>query len=164
MAALLRACSMRQLLNSSGNRPVTNLNITISDKIKRAMTDHALLTRPEECCGVLSGSNGDITDLHPLRNEAAEPETRYVASPQDLFAAMRRIRESGQAMMGIYHSHPRSAPYPSPTDVAMAFYPEAFYFIISLEPRLDIRAFRIEDGRILEAEVSVSGEEVSATN
>jgi len=157
-------CISGSYSKSSGNQPVNNLYITISDKIKRAMADHAMLSRPEECCGVLSGVNGDITDMYPLRNEAAEPETRYLASPQDLFTAMRRIRRSGQEMMGIYHSHPRSAPYPSPTDVAMAFYPEAFYFIISLEPRLDIRAFRIEDGRIQEAQVAVSGEEVLATN
>src|SRR5260370_29269245 len=116
------------------------------------MADQALLSRPAECCGVLSGSNGGITEMYPLRNEASDPETRYLASPQDLFAAMRRMRESGQAMMGIYHSHTRSAAYPSPTDVAMAFYPDAFYFIISLEPRVEIRAFRIDSGRVRDAE------------
>jgi proteasome lid subunit RPN8/RPN11 len=69
------------------------------------------------------------------------------------------MRELGQSMIGIYHSHPRSAPYPSPTDVAMAFYPDAFYFIISLEPRMDIRAFRIEGEQVREAEISVVGRE-----
>jgi len=138
---------------------VSDLNITISDKIRRAMMDQALRSRPAECCGVLSGANGGITEMYPLRNEASDPETKYLASPHDLFAAMRRMRESGQAMMGIYHSHPRSAPYPSPTDVAMAFYPDAFYFIISLEPSVDVRAFRIDGGQVREAHVSVVSHE-----
>jgi len=64
------------------------------------------------------------------RNDADKPETRYFATPEELFAAMRRIRESGQALLGVYHSHPRTAAYPSASDVEMAFYPEAFYFII----------------------------------
>lgn len=96
----------------------------------------------------MSGRGAVVTNLHPLRNEAATPATRYFASPEDLFAAMRRIRESGEALMGIYHSHPRTPAYPSASDVGMAFYPEAIYFIISLEPQIDLRAFRIEGTNI----------------
>ena len=66
---------------------------------------------------------------------------------------MRRIRESGQALLGVYHSHPRTAAYPSASDVEMAFYPEAFYFIISLEPSVELRAFKIEDARIEDVEI-----------
>jgi proteasome lid subunit RPN8/RPN11 len=61
---------------------------------------------------------------------------------------MRRIREAGRTLLGIYHSHPRAQAYPSTADVEMAFYPEAVYFIISLEPCIDLRAFRIENSRI----------------
>jgi proteasome lid subunit RPN8/RPN11 len=104
---------------------------------------------------VLSGANGVITEIHPLRNEADKPETRYFATPEDLFAATRRIRESGQSLLGVYHSHPRSPAYPSASDVEMAFYPEAFYFIISLEPRLELRAFKIEGAKIEDVEISV---------
>jgi proteasome lid subunit RPN8/RPN11 len=77
------------------------------------------------------------------------------ASPEDLFAAMRRIREADQRLLGIYHSHPRTSAYPSSADVEMAFYPEAFYFIISLESSPDLRAFKIEGARIEDIEVSV---------
>jgi proteasome lid subunit RPN8/RPN11 len=94
-----------------------------------------------------------ITDIHPLRNDAEKPETRYFATPEELFAAMRRIREADQALLGIYHSHPRTQAYPSASDVEMAFYPEAFYFIISLEPRIDLRAFKIEDSRIEDVQI-----------
>jgi proteasome lid subunit RPN8/RPN11 len=112
------------------------------------MREHALSSRPAECCGLLSGKGGLITGLHPLRNEADKPETRYFASPEDLFQAMQRIREAGETMLGIYHSHPRTLAYPSAADIEMAFYPEALYFIISLEPVADLRAFRIGGARV----------------
>lgn len=96
-----------------------------------------------------------ISGLHPLRNDADKPETRYFASPEDLFRAMQRIREAGQRLLGIYHSHPRTPAYPSQADVEMAFYPEALYFIISLEPVTDLRAFKIEGARIETVSFSV---------
>lgn len=127
--------------------------ITITDTVRASIQEHALLARPSECCGLLSGSNGLITDIHPLRNDAEKPETRYFATPEELFAAMRRIRETGQSLLGVYHSHPRTQAYPSASDVEMAFYPEAFYFIISLDPQVELRAFKIEDSRIEDVEI-----------
>jgi [CysO sulfur-carrier protein]-S-L-cysteine hydrolase len=129
--------------------------IRITEMVRHAMQDHALRARPSECCGLLSGRGAVVTSLHPLRNEADTPETRYFASPEDLFAAMRRIREADQVLMGIYHSHPRTPAYPSASDVGMAFYPEAVYFIISLEPRIDLRAFRIEGTNIEDVSVVI---------
>ena len=133
--------------------------IKITDRVKTAMEAEAERARPRECCGLLSGKDGVITDLHPLRNEAAEPEIRYFASPEDLFAAMRCIREAGRVLLGIYHSHPRTPAYPSSSDVEMAFYPEALYFIISLEPRTLLRAFRIEGFRVEDVTISLINEE-----
>jgi proteasome lid subunit RPN8/RPN11 len=57
------------------------------------------------------------------------------------------MRERGEQLLGIYHSHPRSAdPAPSDTDVRLAYYPSAAYFIIGLAgPQPVIRAFRISE-------------------
>lgn len=58
---------------------------------------------------------------------------RYEAAPEDLFTAQRLMRERGQELIGIYHSHPRAAdPSPSETDVRQAYYPSATYLIIGL--------------------------------
>ncbi|MFY9556694.1 MAG: M67 family metallopeptidase [Blastocatellia bacterium] len=130
--------------------------VHITDTIDAAIEEHARRAHPAECCGLLSGRSGLITDIHPVRNEADKPETRYFATPEELFAAMRRIRESGQVLLGVYHSHPRTPAYPSASDVEMAFYAEAFYFIISLEPRVELRAFKIEDSKIEDVEIVVS--------
>jgi proteasome lid subunit RPN8/RPN11 len=134
---------------------VNDRYITISARLARAIEEQALSARPAEVCGLLSGDGRQITDLHPLRNQSPQPQTKYFAAPEDLFAAMRRIRESGQVLMGIYHSHPSSPAYPSPADVEMAFYPDALYFIISLEPRTQLRAFKIEESKVEEVRVVV---------
>ena len=132
-----------------------NRLVHITDAVKQGIEAHARRALPTECCGLLSGNNGVITDLHPLRNDADKPETRYFATPEDLFAAMRRIRDAEQRLLGIYHSHPRSPAYPSVSDVEMAFYPEAFYFIISMEPRIDLRAFKIEGAQIEDIQIVI---------
>jgi [CysO sulfur-carrier protein]-S-L-cysteine hydrolase len=127
---------------------VSELVTKVTEAVRVAMIEHAYGARPAECCGLLSGTDGRIADCHPLRNVADRPESRYFATPEELFAAMRRIRDARQKLLGIYHSHPRTPAYPSASDVEMAFYPEAVYFIISLEPQLDVRAYRIEGARI----------------
>jgi [CysO sulfur-carrier protein]-S-L-cysteine hydrolase len=136
--------------------PTNGRLIRITEAARLAIQSHALRARPAECCGLLSGRDRLITDLHPLRNESDNPESRYFASPEDLFAAMRRIRESNQSLLGIYHSHPRTPAYPSASDVGMAFYPEAVYFIISLEPSIDVRAFRIEGSQVEDVSIVIS--------
>ena len=106
-------------------------SVAITHQVKEAMEAHALDARPAECCGLLAGDGHTITSVYRLRNESDRPETRYFASPEDLLAAIRRIRQEGQTMMGIYHSHPKSPAYPSKSDVELAFYSDSIYFILS---------------------------------
>jgi proteasome lid subunit RPN8/RPN11 len=56
----------------------------------------------------------------------------------------------------IYHSHPRSEPVPSQTDINLAFYPDTEYIIVGLkggEP--DVHAFTIRAEQVSEAELVV---------
>jgi proteasome lid subunit RPN8/RPN11 len=99
-----------------------------------AMIAHAREVAPAECCGLVGGSSGTrARSLYRLRNVTPEPEVRYEAAPEDLFAAQRQMRERGEELLAIYHSHPRAAePSPSETDIRQAFYPSATYLIIGL--------------------------------
>ena len=99
-----------------------------------AMIAHARETAPEECCGLIGGfSETRATSLYRLRNVTTNPELGYEAAPEDLFAAQRQMRERGEGLLAIYHSHPRSSePSPSETDVRLAYYPSATYLIIGL--------------------------------
>ena len=103
---------------------------------------------PAECCGLIGGTaDGTAKNIYSLRNVAADKVVSYEAAPEDLFAAQRQMRERGEELIAIYHSHPRSAdPAPSETDVRLAFYPQAVYFIVGLGgPQPVIRAFRISE-------------------
>jgi proteasome lid subunit RPN8/RPN11 len=99
-----------------------------------AMIAHARETAPQECCGLIGGvSEIKAVTLYRLRNVTPRPESAYEAAPEDLFAAQRQMRERGEELLAIYHSHPRSPdPQPSETDVRLAYYPSAKYLIIGL--------------------------------
>ena len=121
-------------------------------KLERSQVEeifaHARETSPRECCGLIGGTNdGRAQTIYRMRNVAADQLTAYEAAPQELFMAQRAMRERGEQLLAIYHSHPRSAePEPSVTDVRLAYYPAAVYFIIGLggtEPCL--RGFRISE-------------------
>ena len=69
---------------------------------------------------------------------------------------MGQIEDAGWQLGAIYHSHTRSPPLPSQTDINLAFYPDALYVIVGLasdEPHA--RAFTIRDSRVEEAELQV---------
>ena len=121
-------------------------------KIPRTLVEelfaHARSRAPEECCGLLGGDGDRAAHVYPLRNVAPRPEVTYEAAPEELFEAQRGMRARGEALVGVYHSHPRSSdPAPSRTDVRLAFYPEAFYFIIGFGEGGEcvLRAFRISE-------------------
>ena len=117
---------------------------------------------PNECCGLIGGDGERATSLYPLRNVAANAQVAYEAAPEDLFAAQRQMRERGEELLAIYHSHPRATePQPSETDVRLAYYPQAIYFIVGLSGTHPVmRAFKISeaDGRWKEVEYAVAGE------
>ena len=107
-----------------------------------------------ECCGLLAGSGGVITEVLPARN-ALSSATAYEIAPEDLFRLFRQIRERGLDHLGIYHSHPETDNFPSPADIARAYYPDAAYFIVSPRPEVaqPVRAFQIRDEKAMEWEI-----------
>jgi proteasome lid subunit RPN8/RPN11 len=117
---------------------------------------HAIEEAPNECCGLISGTDGRATKVFRARNSEASP-FRYVVDPQDQLRIMGEIEDAGEELVGIYHSHTRSEAYPSQTDVNLAEgWPDPLYLICSLagaEP--DLRAFAIRDERIEEVELTV---------
>jgi proteasome lid subunit RPN8/RPN11 len=126
---------------------------------------HARETSPAECCGLIGGFEEGRTQssqsIYRLTNVAANTEVAYEAAPEQLFAAQRQMRQRGETLLAIYHSHPRaSEPAPSETDVRLAYYPSATYLIVGLagdEPV--VRAFEIseEDHSWKRVEYDVAG-------
>ena len=105
---------------------------------------HAREDMPNECCGLIAGRDGAATRVIRTANTDASP-FMYVMDPMEQMRLMEEIEDSGEDLLAIYHSHTRSAAYPSRTDVDLAFFPDPLYVIVSLADRdaPDIRAFRI---------------------
>ena len=109
------------------------------------MLAHAREVQPAECCGLIGGRDDRAETIYRLQNVAPDPLTAYEGAPVELFAAQRAMRKRGEQLLAIYHSHPRAAePVPSETDVRLAFYPAAVYFILGLDVEpATLRAFRL---------------------
>lgn len=112
---------------------------------------HSLLAqagaRPgEEICGLLSGRGRRIERVHAIPNAAAETAERFCMAPEDLLRAFKQMRERGEQLLGIYHSHPNGVAEPSARDLEEAAYPDVAYLIIALENDPPVRAF-LYDGR-----------------
>jgi proteasome lid subunit RPN8/RPN11 len=130
-------------------------------RIARELVDeivaHSRDEAPNECCGMVAADNGRAVRVYRAGNAAASP-LRYEIEPRDQYRIEMAIEDAGMELGAIYHSHTRSAPYPSQTDVNLAFHPHALYVIVGLageEPEL--RAYRIVDGRVEEAELEIEG-------
>jgi [CysO sulfur-carrier protein]-S-L-cysteine hydrolase len=106
-----------------------------------------------ECCGLLAGGDGAITNAFAATNAAADTAKNYEIAPEELFRLMREIRTAGMALMGIYHSHPNGDNVPSPRDVERAYYPDVAYFIVSPNAPARVRAFSIRDGTVAELKI-----------
>jgi proteasome lid subunit RPN8/RPN11 len=120
------------------------------------MIAHAREDAPNECCGMIGGSDGTAATIYRSINSEASP-LRYSLDAGDQFRIMQQMEETGEDLVGIYHSHTGSAAYPSQTDVNLAAYPDAMYVIVSLQnpDDPDVRGFWIRDGQIEEAELDV---------
>jgi [CysO sulfur-carrier protein]-S-L-cysteine hydrolase len=115
---------------------------------------HAQEDAPNECCGIIAGEDGRAVKLFRAKNAEASPY-RYNVEPKDLFRIYRECEANSWDFLAIYHSHTASEAYPSPTDVRLAFWPEAYYVLVSLQDAANpaVRAFRILDGAISEEEI-----------
>ena len=136
--------------------------ITVTRQQLEKILAHAKEADPAECCGLIGGSDERAVSIYRLHNIAANTNISYEAAPEDLFRAQRQMRERGEELLAIYHSHPRSnEPVPSETDVRLAYYPKAIYFIIGLAgPNAVFRAFRISEReeRWEQVEYAIAGE------
>jgi proteasome lid subunit RPN8/RPN11 len=115
---------------------------------------HAREDLPNECCGIVASRDGEAVKVYRATNAEASP-FRYALEPREQYRITMDIEDAGLDLGAIYHSHTKSPAYPSQTDVNLAFYPDALYVIVSLADRdsPDVRAFRIKDGRIDDAEL-----------
>jgi proteasome lid subunit RPN8/RPN11 len=116
---------------------------------------HARADAPKEACGLVAGRDARATRVIRCENAHPSAVTRYTIDPREQLRAFRDMEQNGEDLVAIYHSHPATQAYPSPTDRAESHYPEAIYVLVSLRDETpDVRAFQIRDGWVREVELA----------
>ena len=146
---------------SSGEHPGP-VDAHLPARIRADIVAHARADHPNEACGLIVGdgpaaSEGRALRFEPTRNKAASPY-RYEIDPDDLLRLTIATDDADEVFWGIVHSHTHSPAVPSPTDIGLAFYPDALYVLVSLaeaetEPATGepgVRAWRIIAGEMFE--------------
>ncbi len=136
--------------------------VDLPTPIREAIVAQARAEYPNEACGLIVGDasaagGGRALRYIPTRNRLASP-SRYEIDPQELLRLTIETDDADEVFWGIVHSHTHTPAVPSPTDIGLAFYPDALYLLVSLsgaeaDPRTGVpslRAWRIVDGAIHE--------------
>jgi proteasome lid subunit RPN8/RPN11 len=121
------------------------------------MIAHCRSEFPHEACGMFSGGDGVAEKIYEMPNVERSPVS-YLVDPHAQFEAMKEMRQNGEKMVSIYHSHPQSPPYPSQKDIRLAYYTDAIYIIVGLgaRERPEVRAYTIVDGEVGDAAIEVA--------
>lgn len=116
-------------------------------QVRVAILNHVRQSPHIETCGLLVGQGGETViadEVVPTLNNAVDQAKRFEIDPQAQFDLLRRLRGSGQRIIGHYHSHPGGQPVPSTYDLEMAADPEALWLIVGSTPP-EIAAFYCPD-------------------
>ncbi len=115
-------------------------------------------SEPErEVCGLV-GRQDNRYHYYPVTNVAEAPGRLFRMDPREQIDALRAMRQRGETLFAIFHSHPHGPARPSVIDLAEAAYPEAVYLIASLGTAgvLELAGYRLEDGRARPLELHLS--------
>ena len=128
-------------------------------KIDRTLLDdivaHAVRDAPNECCGIVAVRDGAATGVHATENLAASPFRFEVDGPA-LFRLLESIESDGGELGAIYHSHTRSDPYPSQTDVNFSSgWPGVEWIIVGVDKQgaAEVHSYLIDGGQISEVKL-----------
>ncbi len=143
--------------------------VAIPSSIRQAIISQARAELPNEACGLIIGDRwaadgGRPLRYEPCRNKASSPY-RYEVHAQDLLRLTIAADDADHVFWGIVHSHTHTPARPSPTDIGLAFYPDALYLLASLSPdeadpatgAESLRAWRIVDGVVYEVALAIEG-------
>jgi [CysO sulfur-carrier protein]-S-L-cysteine hydrolase len=91
--------------------------LTLPQRLLGELLQFAATGHPLEIGGLIAVRSGAEPECIPLQNALASPFA-YRSDPTATIAAAKRMRERGEEVLAVYHSHPSSAPVPSRRDLA----------------------------------------------
>jgi proteasome lid subunit RPN8/RPN11 len=142
-------------------------SIRLPRDMAAAIVAQAEAEYPNEACGIVIGSGpaaegGTASRYVACRNAAASPY-RYAIDSQEALRLSIEADDAGEEFWAIVHSHVGTPAVPSPTDIGLAFWPDALYILVSLagdqtsaSGERSLRAWRIRDGSPFEVAVEIT--------
>ena len=100
--------------------------LLVTEGFLNEMLNHAIEELPNECCGVLGGRSetretekiGVVSTVYKLEN-SLKSETEFLSSAESMLNVVKELRQKGEEMLVVYHSHPVSFPKMSKKDLDM---------------------------------------------
>lgn len=132
-------------------------HLRVGESHLNAMVVHCLRALPYEGCGLLVGdpATGSVTRVVETDNVAKSAKL-YSVDPVAYLKTDRAAEAEGLAVIGVFHSHTHTDPYPSPTDVAQAPDPSWHYVLVSLRDEVaSTRSYRIVNETVTEEPIIV---------
>ena len=129
--------------------------MVIAPELLQRIVAHARRDFPNECCGMIGFRDGRATSVYEAEN-VARSRLRFEVDAMEVLRTSQAIEDAGEELGAIYHSHTRSEPYPSQTDINFAArWPGVEWLIVGLSRDAEplVRSFRIDDGRVSEVEL-----------
>jgi [CysO sulfur-carrier protein]-S-L-cysteine hydrolase len=120
------------------------------------MIEHARAEAPNECCGMVASRDEQVVKVYPATNAEASP-FRFVIDAREQLEIHNEIEADELDLGAIYHSHTRTEPKPSQTDINFSkAWPGVLWIIVGLaDGEVQVRTWRIDDGKVSEAELIV---------
>lgn len=131
----------------------------IAHAMLEELVAHVLEDPINEICGVVAvdpAPPARAVRVHRAANVHRSP-LKFEIDPAELLALWQAIEGEGLELGAIYHSHVRSAPYPSQTDINFAAnWPGVEWIIVGLaggEP--EVRSYLIDGAQVSEVPIEV---------
>ena len=125
--------------------PESGPEVVAGPAVLDAVREVARAAAPQEACGLLLGRHESgrvvLSACVPSQNIAADPLRRFEVDPAVRLRVQRETRDGGEAMVGLYHSHPAGTAVPSATDRECLYEPGLVWLIAGRGPRWTIRAW-----------------------
>ena len=133
---------------------ILKMKLLVAPGILDQLVRHARSCLPEEACGFLVGRDGLVARFVPSEN-ILKSKTAYSVAPEFLFELFRQLRNSGEELLAVYHSHPNSAAVLSTKDILEAHYPDSAQVVVSLQNKQqpEVRAYRVVAGKVSDVEL-----------
>lgn len=116
--------------------------------ILREMVDYCRRHLPFEGCGLISGIDQTGLTLWKLRNETRSI-SGFSMSEQSVAMALKMMKQRGEQLTGIFHSHPTTGAYPTKKDIKFNPYPSIAYLIVSFNTQPpEIGCFQMDEHKM----------------